>query len=118
MLSPIYKRHMKFPIRIEQVILYSIGLGILGFIMGGIFDSRFLLMIGAIAFLPLCIIFFLAALGAAWEAADGIIPNFKGKQILVVFVVLLVAVAFIFTIFIGVGNENLGCPSYRGELTC
>ena len=109
---------MKISIKIEQVILYSIGLGILGFVVGGIFDSRLILMFGAIALLPLCIILFLAALASAWEAADEIIPNFKGKSFLVVFVVLLVAIAFILVIFFGAGSENSGCQSYRGVPTC
>ena len=109
---------MKIPIRIEQILLYSLGIGILGFVVGGLFDSKPILMIGSIAFIPLCIIIFLGALGAAWETADGVIPDFKGKNVLVIIVVLFVAAAFIFAIFIGAGTDNSGCINYRGNSTC
>jgi len=51
---------------------------------------------------------------------DEILPNFRGKEILLFIVGIGFLLIFIAYIYFGMGYENYGnnCPSFRGFPTC
>jgi FtsH-binding integral membrane protein len=105
---------------VGQVILYSLGIGVISSIVGASFDIRALRIIGALGFIPLGLIIVLGVVGAFVGMLDEILPDFKGKDVLLIILgigFLLIFSAFIFFEMGHVSNSS-NCPTYRGFPTC
>lgn len=104
--------------RMGNFVLSSFGLGILALFLGSILKLQTLLFIGILALIPLCLVLVFAAVATAWETANEIIPNFRGKNLLVGLITLVITLMFIAVIFGGSGSDLSDCPTYRGVPTC
>lgn len=103
----------------DKFVLWPLGAGILCLIIGGAFDSRLLLLVGMLGMLPVALVIFVAVIGLVWTTLDDCIPDFRGKQILVGAIVLLVAGFLLLAAIGGGADQGPGsCSSYRGVPTC
>ena len=116
----IVSSYMKFSKdNIDKIIFYPLGAGVVLLILGKLTGSRELLIAGALGLLPLAGVLVFAAIGFAWITADDLIPEFRGKSVLVGLIVLVIAAMFVIGIIAGNGGDESGsCPSYRGFPTC
>lgn len=104
---------------IDKFVLWPLGAGILCLMAGGILDSKLLLLVGILGMLPLALVIFIAVIGLIWTTLDDSIPDFKGKQILIGAIALVVAGFLLLVAFGGGTDQGPGsCPNYRGVPTC
>ena len=104
---------------IDKLVLWPLAAGILCIFLGGAFDSRLLMLVGALGMLPLALALFVAVIGLIWSTLDEVTPEFRGKQLLIGVIVFLVA-GLVLLVAIGGGSDKGpgSCPSYRGVPTC
>lgn len=101
---------MKWSNFIGPFIYGSLGVGILLTFVGVISGSRVIQLAAATAMIPFCLAIAIMPLGGIWIQLDDLVPDFKGKDIVVGMVALFVAGLVIYLVLIG-NYDNSDCAS-------